>query len=186
MFKNGQSNCFLKTLFSLNLFNFFRNVCFCKLSLQHTGPTFLPGLSTSGSATSRVACFFLYLSINARVLVYSYALEMVWYEYVLVLVCILVCMVVYSVYSLNYIFFLVHVPNAYFLLFFKCFLRILTRIGSVHIQRPSESGHIFGMRIRIQIKGHIAPVYCQTVPGVFKLAPNAINIRYIPVLTVSI
>ena len=117
--------------------------------------------------------------------VYLHALEMVWYEYVLVLVCILVCMVVYSVYSLNYIFFLVHVPNAYFLLFFKCFLRILTRIGSVHIQRPSESGHIFGMRIRIQIKGHIAPVYCQTVPGVFKLAPNAINIRYIPVLTVS-
>ena len=117
--------------------------------------------------------------------VYSHALELVWYEYVLVLVCILVYMVVYSVYSLNYIFFLVHVPNAYFLLFFKCFLRILTRIGSVHIQRPSESGHIFGMRIRIQIKGHIAPVYCQTVPGVFKLAPNAINIRYIPVLTVS-
>ena len=78
-------------MFSLNLFNVFRNVCFCKLSLQHTGPTFLPGLSTSGSATSRVACFFLYLSINARVLVYSYALEMVWYEYVLVLVCILVC-----------------------------------------------------------------------------------------------
>ena len=55
-------------MFSLNLFNVFRNVCFCKLSLQHTGPTFLPGLSTSGSATSRVACFFLYLSINACVL----------------------------------------------------------------------------------------------------------------------